>query len=77
MSAVLKNEVKALMLEYAKVFHEGGTSFLKISTILHEITHEIINEVMENLKEEQLSGISEEKSHGNINIPRQDVKHSG
>ena len=69
MSAILKNEVKALMLEYAKIFHEGGTSFLKISTMLHEMAHETINEVMENLKKEQLSGISKEKSHGNINIP--------
>ena len=69
MSAILKNKVKALMLEYAKIFHEGGTSFLKIGTMLHEIAHETINEVMENLKKEQLSRISEEKSHENVNIP--------
>ena len=48
---MLKEEVKALMLEYAKILHEGGTSLTNINGILHEILHVVIGEVIIELRE--------------------------
>ena len=48
---MLKDKVKALMLEYAKILHEEGTSPTNINGILHEILHEVVDEVMVELKE--------------------------